>query len=115
MFCEHCGTKKEGDAQFCPNCGGKTSTTSNKVSSTNTEQKVTRGQKVGAFFLGWLGAGLLWSVGSSIGASAHISTDSGLGIIGELVGLILVGVVWVKIYRHYIDKWMKKNSQKVLP
>lgn len=115
MFCEHCGTKIEEGAEFCQSCGKKTSTMSDAVSSAKVEQQATRGQKVGAFFLGWLGAGLLWGVGSSIGTSAHISTDSSLGILGELIGLILVIVVWVKIYRHYVDKWAEKNNQRVLP
>lgn len=35
MFCEHCGTKKEKDAQFCQSCGKTTSEENTTTSPTN--------------------------------------------------------------------------------
>lgn len=36
MFCEHCGTKIEGGAQFCQNCGRSTSPLTASTSSTDS-------------------------------------------------------------------------------
>ncbi len=36
MFCEHCGTKLEKDAEFCQSCGKSTSATSPAVAGTSS-------------------------------------------------------------------------------
>jgi Zn finger protein HypA/HybF involved in hydrogenase expression len=36
MYCEHCGTKLEKDAQFCQSCGKSTSSASHTIAETNS-------------------------------------------------------------------------------
>jgi hypothetical protein len=69
--------------------------------------KTTKGRKFLAFIIGYIGAGVLWVGLTSFATATKISSDSLLGIIGELVGVILVIIVWVKLYRYYVKKWAK--------
>jgi DNA-directed RNA polymerase subunit RPC12/RpoP len=60
MFCEHCGTKKEQDAQFCQNCGKTTSgestvASSIDVNSTQANSKLESVIKCGS--CGYIGQG----------------------------------------------------------
>jgi hypothetical protein len=108
MYCKNCGAQNKDDAQFCRNCGKAISIAPHEASVVNIAKKATLGQKIGAFLIGWVGAGILWAIGTSVATSAHISSGSGLGVIGELVGITLVIWVWIKLYQYYINKWVKK-------
>lgn len=47
MFCEHCGTKIEDGAEFCQNCGRKTSTSSAAPKSSTSTPPTTPEKAIG--------------------------------------------------------------------
>ncbi len=66
-------------------------------------KKITRGQKVKAGVIGWIGGGVVWYGFTSIGWTNADNT-----IVGVFVALFLSILVWVKLYRYYVDKWTKE-------
>jgi len=91
MYCEHCGTKIEGSAQFCQNCGkttsGATKTATSKVPvSDQTETKVETivkcgncdyvghgepARSPGAVFLAWVCIIIAWPITILYFATTH--------------------------------------------
>jgi uncharacterized membrane protein YvbJ len=103
MFCKNCGAKKETDAQFCPNCGKNISQSIlTKNPDLNSSKKITRGEKIKAGIIGWIGGGIVWYIFGVIGWT---NSDN---IIGMLIALFVTIFVWVKLYRYYLSKWTKE-------
>ncbi|MBO5103413.1 MAG: zinc-ribbon domain-containing protein [Clostridia bacterium] len=103
MFCKHCGTEIQENAEYCINCGAKvkeeqtttppTDTYSNQQYTQPTNSNKINGMSIAGFILSFLG-GVLGLVFSILGynQAKREGTPTGLGLAGIIISVIMMTI-----------------------
>ena len=100
MFCKHCGTEAQENAEYCINCGAKLEEEqSTPQPNTYTNQQYTQptnpnkinGMSIAGFILSFFG-GILGLVFSILGynQAKREGTSTGLGLAGIIISVIMM-------------------------